>query len=77
ELPFDFERRRMSVVLARDDGTHVLICKGAVEEVLAVSTHYVSGDNTGLLGATQLQDTRQLAEGLNADGFRAVAVAYK
>ncbi|CAJ0683553.1 Magnesium-transporting ATPase, P-type 1 [Ralstonia holmesii] len=77
ELPFDFERRRMSVVLAQDDGTHVLICKGAVEEVLAVSARYVSGDEAGPLEASHLQDTRQLAENLNADGFRVVAVAYK
>ncbi|MCO5398875.1 magnesium-translocating P-type ATPase [Ralstonia soli] len=77
ELPFDFERRRMSVVLARDDGTHVLICKGAVEEVLAVSTRYVSGDEAGPLETSHLEQTRQLAENLNADGFRAVAVAYK
>jgi Mg2+-importing ATPase len=33
EMPFDFERRRMSVVLARGDGAHILICKGAVEEI--------------------------------------------
>ena len=77
ELPFDFERRRMSVVLARDDGSHMLICKGAVEEVLAASTRYVSGDETGPLEASHLEHTRQLAEDLNADGFRAVAVAYK
>jgi hypothetical protein len=30
EMPFDFERLRMSVVLGRDDGVHILICKGAV-----------------------------------------------
>src|SRR5579864_6793024 len=45
EMPFDFERRRMSVVLARGDGTHILICKGAVEEIFAVCTHYaINGD---------------------------------
>src|SRR5690348_11423345 len=40
EMPFDFERRRMSVVLERADSVHILICKGAVEEVFAVCTHY-------------------------------------
>jgi P-type Mg2+ transporter len=29
EMPFDFERRRMSVVIGRDDGVHILVCKGA------------------------------------------------
>ncbi len=42
ELPFDFERRRMSVVVAALEGGqdrhHLLICKGAVEEVLAICT---------------------------------------
>lgn len=77
ELPFDFERRRMSVVLSRDDGSHVLICKGAVEEVLSISTRYVSGDESGPLEASHLEHTKRLADNLNADGFRAVAVAYK
>src|SRR5690242_18966504 len=37
EIPFDFERRRMSVVVARE-GRHLVICKGAVEEIFAVCT---------------------------------------
>ena len=40
EIPFDFERRRMSVVLKRGDDAHILICKGAVEEIFAVCTRY-------------------------------------
>jgi Mg2+-importing ATPase len=39
ELPFDFQRRRMSVVVDYE-GDHVLICKGAVEEIYACCTHY-------------------------------------
>ena len=44
EIPFDFRRRRMSVVLDRGDGTHLLIAKGAVEEIFAVCDRYVLGD---------------------------------
>jgi magnesium-transporting ATPase (P-type) len=40
ELPFDFSRRRMSVVLATEENKHILICKGAVEEVFAACTHF-------------------------------------
>jgi len=40
EIPFDFSRRRLSVVVAREDGKHLLICKGAVEEIFAVCTKY-------------------------------------
>ena len=77
ELPFDFERRRMSVVLERSDGSHVLICKGAVEEVLGVSSSYASGDELGPLESGHLEHAKRMAEDLNSDGFRAVAVAYK
>jgi Mg2+-importing ATPase len=38
EIPFDFQRRRMSVVVEKDHATHVLICKGAVEEIFSVCT---------------------------------------
>ena len=47
EIPFDFVRRRMSVVLGREDGRHVLICKGAIEEVFAVCSRYELGDEIG------------------------------
>ena len=36
EIPFDFNRRRMSVVVEREHRDHQLICKGAVEEILAI-----------------------------------------
>ena len=40
EIPFDFSRRRLSVVVSHGDDKHVLICKGAVEEIFAVCTRY-------------------------------------
>ena len=43
ELPFDFSRRRMSVVLATEESKHLLICKGAVEEVFAACTTLCDG----------------------------------
>ncbi len=39
ELPFDFQRRRMSVILENNQNQHILICKGAVEEIMQLSTH--------------------------------------
>jgi Mg2+-importing ATPase len=44
EIHFDFVRRRLSVILSREDGTHILICKGAIEEVFVVCSHYELGD---------------------------------
>ena len=77
EIPFDFERRRMSVVLKRGDDAHILICKGAVEEIFAVCTHYANNDTTGDLDATHFAQAKEMTAELNADGFRVIAVAFK
>ena len=77
EIPFDFVRRRLSVILSREDGSHVLICKGAVEEVFSVCKHYELGDELGTLDASHLAQAQAKTKELNEDGFRVVAVAYK
>ena len=77
EMPFDFERRRMSVVLGRDDGAHILICKGAVEEVFAACKHYAIDGETGPLDESHFASAMETTAKLNADGFRVVAVAFK
>lgn len=76
EVPFDFERRRMSVIVERDDGRHILICKGAVEEVFAVSTRYEADNVCGPLDPEHFTEAKAQVERLNSDGFRVVAVAY-
>lgn len=49
EIPFDFQRRRMSVILEGPNHKHLLICKGAVEEVLDLCTHaFDPGDDNSL-----------------------------
>jgi Mg2+-importing ATPase len=77
EMPFDFERRRMSVVLARGDGAHILICNGAVEEIFSVCSRYVVNGETGTLDESHFIAAKATTAALNADGFRVVAVAYK
>lgn len=77
EIPFDFERRRLSVVVRRDDGPHLLICKGAVEELFAISARYETEKDCGALDPSHLEAAQRETEELNADGFRVVAVAYK
>ena len=67
----------MSVVLGRDDGVHILICKGAVEEVFAVCRRYPIGDETGLLDESHFASAKETTAKLNADGFRVIAVATK
>jgi Mg2+-importing ATPase len=77
EIPFDFERRRMSVVVEEQQHHHELICKGAVEEILQVSTYAKVGDQIVSIDEAISQQVTQLKQELNEDGFRVVAVAYK
>jgi Mg2+-importing ATPase len=78
EVPFDFSRRRMSVVVAQPDGKHVLICKGAVEEIFAVCTRYEdAGGERGELDPGHFAAAQEEMVALNSDGFRVIAVAYK
>ncbi|MCF3102443.1 magnesium-translocating P-type ATPase [Streptomyces roseoverticillatus] len=84
EIPFDFARRRMSVVLSRNDlrssaGTaeHILITKGAVEEVLALCTHMTDGGRRVALDAALRRRVTRTAEDNNRQGLRVLAVATR
>ena len=77
EIPFDFTRRRLSVVVAREDGKHLLICKGAVEEIFAVCSSYCLNGEVGRLDKSHFEAAKHQTNELNSDGFRVVAVAYK
>lgn len=77
EVPFDFRRRRMSVMVARDAAHHVLICKGAPEEIIAVCTHVEEKGKVVPLAAGHAVDLLPVVSGLNEEGFRVIAVAYK
>ena len=77
EIPFDFQRRRMSVVVEQDHGKHVLICKGAVEEVFSVCSRVELQGEMRPIVPGMLDQLRELAHGLNEDGFRVIAVAYR
>ena len=77
EIPFDFTRRRLSVVVSREDGKHLLICKGAVDEIFAVCSSYCLDGEVGRLDESHFETAREETNELNSDGFRVVAVAYK
>jgi Mg2+-importing ATPase len=76
ELPFDFERRRMSVVVSRGDEC-LLICKGAVDEVFSVCSHGEAGGQRFALDAEHGARIRAATAALNADGFRVIAIASR
>jgi Mg2+-importing ATPase len=76
ELPFDFQRRRMSVVV-EFEGDHVLICKGAVEEIYACCDHYqLDGEIYPLIDMIR-GDLFEEVSRLNNEGYRCLAIAYR
>jgi len=77
EIPFDFIRRRMSVVVQQSPQVHLLICKGAVEEVMAICTHARSNGDVVPLTEEIKQHSLNIRNEQNEDGLRVLAVAYK
>ena len=77
EIPFDFQRRRMSVVVEEEEARHVLICKGAVEEIFSICNRAeIAGEIENLVPEDLLR-LKDVTLALNEDGFRVIAVAYK
>lgn len=76
ELPFDFQRRRMSVVVDYE-GDHVLICKGAVEEIYSCCDHYQIGDEVYPLIDMIRTDLFEEVDRSNSEGFRVLGLAYR
>jgi len=77
EIPFDFVRRRLSVVVEDETGLNTLICKGAVDEVLNLCTRVQVKDNIVEILPEHDAKRRELSENLNSKGFRVIALAYK
>src|SRR5690348_3939892 len=77
EIPFDFQRRRMSVIVTRNEREHVLICKGAVEEMLSICTSARDGDNVAPLTDARRAEIRAMTRKLNEDGLRVLIVAIR
>ncbi|MGN6312276.1 MAG: magnesium-translocating P-type ATPase, partial [Rhodanobacteraceae bacterium] len=77
EIPFDFQRRRMSVVLADGSGEELLVCKGAVEEMLAICSCARDGDVIESMTDARRREIRAMTHELNEDGLRVLVVAVK
>ncbi|MGH8320492.1 MAG: magnesium-translocating P-type ATPase [Gammaproteobacteria bacterium] len=77
EIPFDFQRRRMSVVVEEEHERHLLICKGAVEEIFSICSHTEVDGHRKQLAPADLASLQAVTLALNNDGFRVIAVAYK
>ena len=78
EVPFDFQRRRVSVLVGHDD-RRMLITKGAPEDVIKLATRYEEPGEPGLLPIDDAARARAtiVFEELGAEGFRALGVAWR
>lgn len=77
EIPFDFSRRRMSVVLKDENGKRQLITKGAVDEIMSICS-YIDINGTAVEFSEELKkQAYKIYEKNNHDGLRIVAVAQK
>jgi Mg2+-importing ATPase len=77
ELPFDFARRRMSVIVQDSDGSQLLVCKGAVEETLGIAAYTQEGDERVPLDDAKRRALMAMTRDYNEDGFRVIAVATR
>ena len=77
EIPFDFQRRVMSVVVRTPAGADRLICKGAPEAVFARCTQFELRGEVEPLDKLHVDELRQEYERLSSDGFRVLAIATR
>jgi Mg2+-importing ATPase len=87
EIPFDFQRRRMSVILKMHNGKHLLICKGAVEEMLELcSSSFDPGDDRSLhiendkivpMDKSMRDIVLNTSRKMNEEGLRVLLVAIR
>ena len=76
EIPFDFQRKRMSVVVDYE-GDHVLICKGAVEDIYKACAQYQVDDEVHMMIDLIKNDLLEEYEELSRDGYRVLGIAYR
>ena len=87
EIPFDFQRRRMSVILEGPGHKHLLICKGAVEEILSLCSYafdpgtdrqvQIATDRITVMDEDMRQTVLETSRRLNEEGLRVLLVAVK
>ncbi|OKS84609.1 magnesium-translocating P-type ATPase [Mucilaginibacter polytrichastri] len=87
EIPFDFQRRRMSVILEEKNGKHLLICKGAVEEMLDLCSRafdpgedkqlHIENDKIVPMDDAMRKLILNTSHKLNEEGLRVLLVAIK
>jgi Mg2+-importing ATPase len=77
EIPFDFSRRLMSVVVCSPEGKYQLLTKGAPEEIFKRCTQFELEGDILPMDPVLIQDLKEEYERLSMDGFRVLALAFK
>ncbi len=77
EIPFDFTRRMMSVLLENPEGKNILLTKGAPEEVFHQCSHFELDGKLSPMDPDLIVELKEEYESLSNDGFRVLAVATK
>lgn len=78
EIPFDFSRRKLSVILKNEEGKIQMITKGAVEEILASCTQMQEKDgNIRPINIQAKQNIKKMTKELNENGLRVIAICIK
>jgi len=77
EIPFDFSRKLMSVVVETPEGIRRLICKGATEAVFQRCDRFELEGKVYPVAPLLITELKEYCDELSADGFRVLAIAYK
>ncbi|MCL1912689.1 MAG: magnesium-translocating P-type ATPase [Eubacteriaceae bacterium] len=77
EIPWDFTRRRMSVVMTSEQGRRRLVTKGALEEMLKCCDKAYNGKSVVPLDGEMRKTVLEVSDTLNSEGMRVIAVATK
>jgi Mg2+-importing ATPase len=77
EIPYDFERRRLTVIVRHPGGSHEMITKGAIEETLAVCTAERAGESSRPLDPARRETIQAMCGERLAAGYRMLAVASR
>ena len=77
EIPFDFSRRRLSVIVSDENNKMQMITKGAVEEILSICTMVDYKGTVSKITKDIKDNIKKISKQLNKDGLRVVAVCQK
>jgi Mg2+-importing ATPase len=77
EIPFDFSRKIMSVVVETPEGHHRLICKGAPEAIFDRCTRFELDGQVYPIEQLLIKELEEEYDELSTEGFRVLAIAYK